>query len=90
MNDRQPPNQRPPLVVRQLQRLPVADPQMDTTSARVHPQQMSVPELVPERTIEHTHGGGDERPTPPADACAGAASADGVVVGHVDVEHELA
>ena len=78
------------LVVRELQRFPVADPKMDTTPPGVDPKQVAVSELFAERTVEDADSGGDERPAAATYVCAGAARSDGVVVGHIDIEYELA
>ena len=43
-----------------------------------------------EGAVEDADGGGDEAPAAAADVGGGAAGAHGVVVGHVDVEDELA
>ena len=51
---------------------------------------MPVSELVPEGAVEHAHRGGDESPAASANVGAGAACTDRVVVGHVDIEDELA
>lgn len=90
LDDCEPSNERAALVVRERERLSVADPQMDAAPAGVDPEEVFVPELVAECAVEHAHGGGDVRPAASADVGAGAAGADGVIVGHVDVEDELA
>ena len=63
---------------------------MDTATTGVHPQQVLVAVLVPDCRVYDLDGGGDEAPASPADVGAGAAGADGVIVGHVDIEDELA
>ena len=63
---------------------------MDTATTGVHPQQMLVAVLVPDCRVDDLYGGGDEAPASSADIGARAAGADGVVVGHIDIEDELA
>jgi hypothetical protein len=46
--------------------------------------------LTPECVVEHLDGSSNEAPAALADLLVGAARADLVVVGHVNVEHELA
>ncbi len=62
---------------------------MNPTTPRVHPQQLFVPKLLAQRRVKDAYGGGDELPALAADVGARAAGAHGVVVGHIDIEHEL-
>merc|ERR1711939_1083801 len=81
---------RAALFVVERESLGVRDPAMDATPARVDPEQVREAKVVAERGVDHAHGHGDKLPAAPADTAARAARADLVVVGHVDVEHELA
>ena len=83
-------HQRAPLLVRELHRLLVRDPQVYAAPAGVDPEEVMVAELLADGLVEDIHGDGDEVPAAVADVGAGAAGADLVVVGHVDIEDELA
>lgn len=63
---------------------------MNTSASGIHPQQMLKAELIPEGTIEDLDCGGNEAPAVVADALAGAAGTDLVIVGHVDIENKFA
>lgn len=90
LDDGQPTDEGTSLLVRELECFTVADPQVDTTSARIHPEEVAVPKLVAESAVKHAYGYGDERPAMAADVCAGATCAYRVVVCHVDIEDQFA
>ena len=50
---------------------------------------MIVTKLVANRAVENVDCGGDENPASRADVGLGAATTDGIVICHIDVEHEL-
>ena len=63
---------------------------MDPTPPRIHPEDVAIPKLVAESRVDDNHCSRYEAPTAHTDAFAGAAGADGVVVGHVDIKDEFA
>jgi len=63
---------------------------VDSTPTRVDPKEVLVAKLVANRAVEDLDGGGDKDPAPRTDFCFRAATADGVVIRHIDIEHELA
>src|SRR6267154_3779748 len=62
---------------------------MDTSTARVHPQQLMIAKLRAQGRVQDAHGIGDECPATLAYFCGGATCAHAVVVGHVDIEYQL-
>jgi len=63
---------------------------VDSTSAGVDPKEMIVTKLIANRVVEDLDCGGDENPAPRTDVGLGAATADGIIIRHVDIKHELA
>ena len=66
----------------------VADSTMDATAAGKDPEKVFEPEVVAKRPVEDFDGDCHQFPALFAHLRAGAARADVVVVGHVDVEAE--
>ena len=76
-------------LVGQLPGALVAHPTVDTASAGVDPEEVVEPEVFPQALVDDLHGDVHEGPALVADVRRGAARAHVVVVGHVDVHHEL-
>ena len=63
---------------------------MDSTSARVDPKEVFVTELIANCAIKDLYGGGDKKPASRTYVGLRAATADGIVICHIDIENELA
>ena len=90
LNHCHPSDERLSLVIRQLHRLLVAYPQVDTTPTRVDPEEVFVAKVLTDRLVEDLHCDCNERPTPRANGGIRAARSDGVVICHINIEYELA
>lgn len=62
---------------------------MGTTTTRVDPEDVAKAEILAEGGIDDLDGHGDEGPALAADVGLGAAGADVVVVGQIDIEAQL-
>jgi len=63
---------------------------MDSTSTGIDPKEVIITKLTANRAIEDLDGGGDKNPAPRTDVGLGAATADGIIICHIDIKHELA
>ena len=90
LDDLDPPHERAARLVGQLTRVRVRHPAVDTTAARVDPEQVTIPKVLAKRRIEHLDCNRDKLPAAAADALVRAARANLVVVGHIDIKDNFA
>jgi hypothetical protein len=63
---------------------------MDSTPTGVDPKEVIVTKVVANRAIKDLDSGSDKHPASRTDVSLRAATADGIIVCHIDIEHELA
>ena len=65
----------------------VSDPAMNTTTARVDPEQVLEVKILLEGRVKDLDGYRHEGPAPGADLGAGAATPHIVIIRHINIEH---
>lgn len=69
----------------------IANPAMHPPPSRIHPENVLEPKVLPESLVHDLHGHDHEFPALAADGGPGASAvSNGVVVGQVDIKHQLA
>ena len=78
------------LLVRKHHRFHIRDPAMNTTSPRIHPENVPEAELYAQRSVEDFYGDSDIAPASLAYPLSIAASSNFVIIRHIDIKNKFA